>query len=292
MDIRKNLEIAISTWKLTFKTLCEYPRISVPLFITAITKVFFLLVFYYAPRPPLLSVLGPLIKIFFGEAYLHYPVNFMLLPTLFYYGQIFVWLTIGICMWGVTINMFNQLHEGRHMPSIMGSFNRVARRYPSLFLAALLILLLSIASFRIPQFLIMKFYFLPKGKFFFLQFFFFISFLATIVIETVLIYIVPSILIERRSFIAALKRTFAISREIFLPTFIIILLPRLFDLIAAFLRQKLPFIMTKTFPEMTLLVLAASIATAFISDLIIISVITNLFLIRKDMEDRDLVVNI
>lgn len=281
VEIRKELKIAISTLRLTFRTLCEYPRILTPLFIAALVKAFFLVLFYYAPMPPLVNVFGPLIKNFFGEAYLHYPVNFMLVARLFYYSQSFIWLTLDICMWGTTSNMINQLHEGRSLPSIVGSFNRVVRRYPQLFLVSLLILFLSLVSFRVPHFLMVNFYFLPREKFFFLQFFFFVSFLAAILIEAVLIYTIPTVVIERKSFVAALKRTIALSKEIFLPTFIIVLLPRLFDLIAAFLRQNLPILITRTLPEITLVVLAATIAIAFITDLIIVSVITNLFLTKS-----------
>jgi hypothetical protein len=286
VGIQKNLEIVKSTWKLTFRTLCGHPRILFPFFITALSEIFFLTLFYYAPRPPLLSILGPPIRKFVGEAYLHYPANFALLPTLFYYGQVFVWLTVGVCMLGVAVNMINQVHEGRPIPSIIGSFNRAIRRYPALFLFALLIFLLSMASFRIPRFLIMKFYFLPRGKFFSLQAFFFVSFLIAIVIETFLVYGIPSCLIERRSFIGALKRTLKISKEMFVPTFILVLIPRLLDLIIAFLKQKLPLIMAKTFPDITLFILGAGIAVIFVTDLIVIASATNLFLIKKDAEGK------
>ncbi len=284
MGTLKVLEIVKSTWKLTFKTLCEHPRILFPFFITVLAEVFFLSTFYYAPRPPLAAVLGPPIKKFFGEVYLHYPVNFALLPTLFYYGQIFVWLTVGVCMLGVTVSMINQVHEGRPCPSIIGSLNRALRRYPSLFLFALLIFLLSLASFRIPRYLIMKFYFLPRGKFFSLQAFFFISFFVAIAFESLLAYGIPSIIIERRSFIGALKRTFSLCRGMFVPTFILIVSPRLLDLMMAFLKQKLPFIMVKTFPDITLFILGLGIAITFITDLLVIACITNLFLVKKDTE--------
>lgn len=286
MGTRKVLEIVKSTWKLTFKTLCEHPRILFPFFITALGEIFFLSVFYYAPRSPLVGILGPPIKKFFGEAYLHYPVNFTLLPTLFYYGQVFMWLTVGVCMLGVAVSMINQVHEGKSFPSIIGSLNRAIRRYPTLLLFALLIFLLSTASFRIPRYLIMKFYFLPRGKFFSLQAFFFISFLTAIIFETFLVYSIPSVIIERRSFISALKRTFSISKSMFVPTFILVVSPRLLDLIIAFSKQKLPLIMTKTFPDMTLFILGAGIAMTFMADLIVIASVTNLFLIKKDTEDR------
>jgi len=284
VETLKVLGIVKSTWKLTFKTICEHPRILFPFFITVLAEVFFLSVFYYAPRPPLLAILGPPIKKFFGEAYLHYPVNFTLLPTLFYYGQIFVWLTVGVCMLGVTVSMINQIHEGRPSPSIIGSLNRAIRRYSPLFLFALLIFLLSLASFRIPRYLIMKFYFLPRGKFFSLQAFFFISFFVAIIFESFLVYGIPSVIIEGRSFIGALKRTFSISKAMFIPTFVLVLSPRLLDLMMAFLKQKLPFVMVKTFPDITLFVLGLGIAMTFITDLIVITCATNLFLAKKDTE--------
>lgn len=287
MEIRKSLEIAKSTWKLTFNTLCSHPRVVTPFFFIVLCEAFFLTVFYYAPRPPLVSVLGPPISRFFSENYLHYPFNFRILPTLFYYGQVFVWLTVGVSMMGVASNMIYQVHEGRLSPSIMGSFNRVIRRYPALLLIAGLVFLLSVASFKIPRFLIMRFYFLPRGKFFCLQAFFFVSFFAAVIFETLLAYAVPSAIIERRSFPGALKRTFSISREMFLPGFILVAVPRLLDLVMAFLKNKLPLIMHKTFPEITLFILGAGIAMVFITDLLVISLITNLFLIKKDTENRD-----
>ncbi|MFH1855954.1 MAG: hypothetical protein ABH836_01840 [Candidatus Omnitrophota bacterium] len=284
MEMRKNLEIAKSSWKLTFKTLREYPRISVPFVFSALAEVFFLIILYYAPRYPFSAILAPPIKTFVGEAYLHYPLNFILLPRLFYFAKVFVWFTMGICAWAVSSNMVSQVQEGRFLPSIAGSFNRVIRRYPALFLFALSIFILSLVIFKLPQFLVMKLYFLPRGKYFTLQSFSFISFFITIAVEALLIYIVPSIIIERQSFFGALKRTWALSKEIYMPTLAIILIPRLLEMGVFFLKQKLPLIMTKTFPEITLWVLGADIVVSFLTNLIVITLITDLFLIKQGVE--------
>ena len=75
-----------------FQLVRRYPIIVAPFIGVAMFEGFVLAVLFLAPRPPLSMALAPIIRAFWGEQFLHYPTNFLLLPKIFEYsrdGEIF-----------------------------------------------------------------------------------------------------------------------------------------------------------------------------------------------------------
>ena len=62
-----------------FKT---YPVILVPFLIFTLIDLCGLIFVFLIPRAPLYALLGPIVRTFWGEQFLHYPANFLLLPKL------------------------------------------------------------------------------------------------------------------------------------------------------------------------------------------------------------------
>src|SRR5512137_299041 len=72
----------INTYNLVFKALTRQQKLWVPFIIFVFTELVLLMLLYVAPRQPFNAVLAPPIRAFWGERFLHYPANFLLLPKL------------------------------------------------------------------------------------------------------------------------------------------------------------------------------------------------------------------
>ena len=72
-----------------------HPHILYPLCLYAFLQLFVLEILYFSPRFPLSAFFGPLITTLWGGTFLHYPFNFILLPKLFYYIQVPLYLFLG-----------------------------------------------------------------------------------------------------------------------------------------------------------------------------------------------------
>jgi len=107
----------------------KYPAVLLPFLLKAIFEGIVLSVLFYFPRPPFTALFAKPIKNIFGAAYLHYPYNFNILPTLFYYGQVIVMILFGVIMYGMAVAMVSQAHSEGEGVRAFGSFNRAARRY-------------------------------------------------------------------------------------------------------------------------------------------------------------------
>lgn len=284
MGIRSALSLSKSIWSVTFKMLARYPRILLPFFITALFEGLVLTVLFYYPRPPLTIIFAKPIRAFFGEHFLHYPDNFLLLPQLFYYGQIFVMMTVGVVMFGMAMGMVHQANTEGEEVKIFGSLNRALRRYITLAGLWLVTFILSLIILKVPRLLVVKFLQPTASAKIFLQVLFYGSVVLTFIIEVLFIYAYPAIIIERRKFLGAIKKSFSISKGVFLTTIVLVITPRILDVLVMVLRQKFIGLMNLTLPEITLVILAVGVAVTFITDSLVFLTTANLFVFSKETE--------
>lgn len=284
MGISGSFGLSKSVWSVTFRMLVRYPRILIPFFIAALFEGLVLTVLFYFPRPPLTIIFAPPIKAFFGERFLHYPNNFLLLPQLFYYGQVLATITVGVVMFGMAMGMVYQANTEGEKVKIAGNLNRAIRRYVTLAGVWLVTFIISLIILRGPRFLVVKF--LPPTVFakILLQVLFYLGIVLVFFVEAFFIYAYPAIIMERRKFLGAIKRSFDISREVFLTTIILIITPRILDVAIMALKQRLIGLMNLTLPEITLVVLAASVVVTFITDSLVFLTTANLFVLTKETE--------
>ena len=69
----------------------KYPRTALPLLIMGILDFVALYLLYLAPQRPVSVLLAPPVRAFWGEQFLHYPMNLFLLPKL-YHWRVDDWL--------------------------------------------------------------------------------------------------------------------------------------------------------------------------------------------------------
>lgn len=284
MGIKDSVSLSGSVWSVTFKMLGRYPRLLIPFFITAIFEGLVLAVLFYSPRPPFSIVFVPPVKAFFGERFLHYPNNFLVLPQLFYYGQVLATMTVGVVMFGMAMGMVYQANTEGEKVKIAGNINRSIRRYVTLAGVWLVTFIISLIILRGPRFLVVKFLQPTAFAKVLLQVLFYAGIVLVFLVEAFFIYAYPAIIIERRKFLGAIKRSFDISRSVFLTTIILIITPRILDVAIMVFKQHLVGLMNLTLPEITLVILAASVVVTFITDSLVFLTTANLFVLTKETE--------
>ena len=83
----------------------EHQQIFYPFIIILFINSLILEILYFSPRYPLSIFFSPIISRIWGEQYLHYPMNLMLLPKLFYYVQMVVSLFLSSFLIVLVVDM-------------------------------------------------------------------------------------------------------------------------------------------------------------------------------------------
>ncbi len=104
--------MVVKVWKQTFNMVKENPKIVVPFFIVGVVNSIALYLIWMAPQRPVSYVLAPIIRAFWGEPFLHYPLNLSLVPKLFYFANILIDAIIGVLMTGVAIGLVKDAYVG------------------------------------------------------------------------------------------------------------------------------------------------------------------------------------
>ena len=144
---------AIEIWRQTFKVFKNNPVVFLPFLIYLFFDLFALLLVFLAPQAPLSIVFAPIIKAFFGEQYLHYPVNFLLLPNLYNTAHIINSAIIGLLMAGTAIWLVYQRHNNQEA-NIFPAIIQARKRYLSFLAILLVFVLLGLLIYKIPKLLI------------------------------------------------------------------------------------------------------------------------------------------
>ena len=274
-------------WKVVFNALQKHPSIAAPFFISGCIKLFGIAVIFFSIFYPLSIVFGPLIKSLWGEAFLHYPFNFSLMPKLFYYVQIAVYIFLEGFLTSMAVWMVFRVNEGKK-PSLRESARKALPKYiavmallASIFL--IVYLLNYIEMFAIKKFLI-KFKFMELlVKKNLLEFILVcVNFFIVALLESVLAFAIPFIVLENKKFFKAIGSSFSMARRNFGSVFILILAPTLFALPFSLLGAGLPILTNKTFPEITFIVLGGSVIIGFLADCMVTLSLTFLFLSKRD----------
>lgn len=275
--MKEKFKIVLDTWRLTFGLFKQNPRVLIPFVLVGLFDLSILLLIYLAPRPPLSALLAPPIRAFWGERFLHYPFNLLLIPRLFDYGHTISTAFMGVLMTGAAIGMLKQAKEG-HKPNILFNLVKSLRMYLRLLVIWLVMFGLVSAAFKgLPAI----FHFKQGAA---SQIALSAAFFVSILIEAFFIYAMPAVIIEEKKAGAAIKRSISFSKSAFLPTLILVALPTLIYIPMIILRGKLPMLMSKVFPEAVLIFLAVGIVVSVIIDCLITSSAAILFLNKKEGE--------
>ena len=282
MGIKEKLGVIGYIIKVTFGYLLKYPRTLLPFVITAVFNILSLFTLYLAPLYPFKKVLGPPIIRFWGIRFLHYPYNFILLPSLFSKVKNFlINPLISSIMIAVCVGMIYHYYLGQE-PSFSRALNKALRRYVHLLLVVVIMTVLIYLIARFMPYIFNKIFPNWKGG---RGLNFVALFFITVGIEALFAYAFLAIMIEDKNILGALKESFVFSSGLFFITYMLVLIPRLFDLAIAILARKQLYFMDKFIPDITLLIIVIGILVAIFSDGLVYSLISNLYILKKKAKD-------
>ncbi len=270
-NIRKN-------WSDSLGFMKKNPVVMMPFVIIAFLELLALEFIYFSSRIPLSYVANPIIRKFFGEPFIHYPGSLVVLPRLFYYKQIGIYIVFGAFLTAVAVNMFKNIKDGLPVKA-KAMIRNTLKNYVSLLIYAVLISALVFVLRKSDTFVysrVMKVVAQHTPQSWALLFsvcFTLFLFLTNIVMQTFLICTIPFIVIQKVSILKALARSIMLGLRNFFTIFALIFLPFFIYLPVIFLKSFSAQIMDKTFPEINVFItIMGIIVTIFLDSFAIICV--------------------
>lgn len=272
----------------TIDNILEHPIIVYPTIILALIQFLVLEILYFSPRYPLSQFFSPLISHVWSEDFLHYPMDLVLLPKMFYYAQILVYVFGGALLLAMTTHIVATINNN-HRPNLKNSLRESARFYIHiLFCFILSLILFQIFSSMYASFVNTLFKIKTTGGAMaafqktLLWATPYIQFFIGILITTLLIYIVPIIIIEKKKIIGATLLNLKVLLRSFRTSFLVVLIPTLFYLPILVARNNIELLASATLPEIQIFIIVLGVVVTMAIDLIILTTITTHYLFLKE----------
>ncbi len=272
----------------TFNTMVSYKKLYYPLVVLAFIQLLCLELLYFSPRFPLAAFFGPIIRNIWGEKYLHYPLNLVLLPKLFYYAQLVIYLFVGSFLLAVLSRLVvTYNNEGK--VDVRKALRSCWPLYVHVLLATFLTFgifhLLSMAYGMIIQraFEIRS----TAGIFFWIKQLViqgapYVQFIASILVTTLFVYVVPIIMVHQKKIASALIENFKVLGSSMWLSLVIVLIPSLFYIPILILRNHVGFLASLSGPEIQILVIVLSAIITIAVNAFIMAAATIFYLYKKE----------
>lgn len=269
-------------YTVTLQTLRKKPAVYVPFIIFALFELFLLLLVYLAPRMPVRIFLGPPIKTLWGERFLHYPLNFLLLPKLASLSRMVLSIFLGSLTTGIAVAILYQ----KEIKSVL-------KKYALLFLTVLFTTALFYVSTKTAVLLLAKYFMAGHSKLLFLKtglwmgpILTVLNFTAAIFAQALFVYVIPKLIISNENFIKTILGGFVFFQKHFILTLTLVGLPMMLYTPIIILNQNALFLMNKVYPEFLLWVaVLGTVISSFIIDPLI-TVSTALFYLNKKNDEK------
>lgn len=273
----------------SIKSLKNSPALFIPFIIFAILEVIVLVIIYLAPRMPLRLILGPVISTFWGERFLHYPVNFLLLPKIASLSRMGLAVIFSSLLSGVAVALVFAVYNKKQI-KFKEAFKSALIKYASLFILVLIFTLLFYFLVKLIIIVLVKYFMAGHSRLLFLgpgiwmgPILSAINFMLALLIQSAFVYAIPLLIIEKQKLIKAVIGSFVLFKKLFIPTLILVGLPMLVYIPIIILNSKTAFLIDKVFPEFILLVSFLSIIiSSLVIDTIVTISTTFLYLLSKE----------
>jgi hypothetical protein len=275
--------------RLTFNIFkLEHRQIFYPFIIIVFINLLVLEILYFLPRYPLSVFFTPIISRIWGEQFMHYPMNLMLLPKLFYYAQMVIFLFFSSILIAMVADMVAAVNNEKPV-NFKASLQKSLPGYVYIVIYAFLFLLLSQAFYNAYGLLIRRalkihstagIYFWIKECIFYAAPY--SQFLYSIFVTTFLIYIPILIILEKKKFLAALIINFKTLFGSLWLTFILVLVPALFYIPYLLMQNNMGRLVDMTVPEVQVLVIAVCIFLTTAINIFIVASATTYYLYKKE----------
>lgn len=268
------------------------PSLLIPFFIFATIELVALFIIFIAPRQPFIKIFGPPIRTFWGERFLHYPSNFLLLPKLVSLSRMFLSIVFGSLLSGMAISVVSDIYGNKRI-KLTQSFNTALKKYISLFAVVLIVTLLYYSLEKITSrgvFVNLTKFIAAHRKLQDLKLGIFITptlialkLIIALFLQSAFIYTLPLLVIAKEKFIKAIGMSFILFKRLFIYTIILVGLPLLLFVPIIILNTNTAFLINNLFPESILLVsFFGIVVSSLLADPMITVTTTFLFLENRN----------
>ncbi|MBN1870058.1 MAG: hypothetical protein JW847_05745 [Candidatus Omnitrophica bacterium] len=285
---RSSKEELVPLLRGTFNSFFTHPIILFPFITIAFIQILVLEILYFSPRFPLSAFFNPIIQTLWGEAFIHYPNNFIILPKLFRNAQLSLYLFVSSFLIAVAISIISAINDNRKI-KFSKACRDVLSQYVHVFIAALLTLGVFWGFFRAYNLLVVRVLQIKSAEGIF-------PVIKTIVIEgapyfnliigalvtTLFAFVLPLIVIDKRKIFSAVLLNFRYLWGSFWLVAALVVAPVLLYVPVLMLRGNAAGIAQATFPEAGALILAAGILVTMFIDAMIYTAITMFYLLKKE----------
>jgi hypothetical protein len=277
-----------SVYSQVLKYVKKYPLLITPFFIFTILELLSIVILFLAPRMPFRLLLAPLIRAFWGERFLHYPINFILLPKLTSLSRMVLSVLIGSFLTGMAVFFFGRIAEKRE-PRLKDAVRDSFKKYSALFLIVFAYVGIYYFLNKSIFILLAKYFIAGHRRLLFLGSNIWmgvglqvINFILAIIIQSAFTYAVPALIIGKERLVKAIGTSFVIFSKNFLLTAVLVGLPMLLYVPIIIFELNASFLMLKIFPEVMLWVLfLGAVISSLVIDLLITLASAEIYIHKK-----------
>jgi len=253
-----------------FSVLRKNPTVWILFAIIGLFDAIALTLLYLAPSPPLSHILAPIIRTLWGEPFLHYPDNFLLLPKLFNHAHFLILTFVGVFITGIVIKKIEAQTQGTSVTTVSAA-GAVGRRY----IALLSAWIVTYGIFTVTLRFVLPI--LPHNVFIQAS----VGFMIGLVIQSMFAFILPGILLMNWGFFTGLWKGLLFGMRNLHLTAVLIFVPMFFVMALSVSKLFVPVMVRVHTPEYVLWLLAGGILLSLFVDILVTSSTTLLFLRQR-----------
>jgi len=244
-----------------------------------------LLFVFLIPRAPLRPIFGPIISTFWGDKFLHYPANFLLLDKLAFLSKLVLAVVFGSLLSAMAVLLLQEAYA-KKQPQLKRSFLVSLKKYASLFLIVLVVTALFYFSVKLFTFGLAKYFMSGHKKLLFLgprlwlgPLLIAFNFIISALIQSFFMYAIPFLMLENEKLFSSVIKSCQLCARLFIPTLVLVGLPLLLFIPVLILKLNAPYFINNFFPESFLFVLVLGVAlNSLVIDPLVTFTTTILFL--------------
>ncbi len=225
-------------------------KLLMPFGIFAAVESIVLTFVYLAPRVPFRAVLGPPIRAFKGEVYLHYPANFLIIPEVSSFMRNVLTVILGSLLAGTAALMIRQAFWKKAVV-FTSSVVEASRKYFQLAAIILIFAVIMQYAYKGVGLAVMKF--VPqvqwKGPVTIV-----LSVLALLIVQAFFNYAIAFLMLGNEKLFKAIWSSFVFFGKNIWQTLLIVTLPFLFYVPIIILQYKTAYLIDNVFPEIVLII--------------------------------------
>ncbi|KPL19468.1 MAG: hypothetical protein AMJ92_03325 [candidate division Zixibacteria bacterium SM23_81] len=273
MRVVERINILIWTW---IQSLRSAKKISIflPFFLFTLLQSVILTALILFFVPPFSQVLVPLMERLYGEPALHYPHNFVVLPTLFFGANRWLSLLVSWLVIGTATLMFAAKYRSETVQARRSFYQALRCMLPLFVLGAvewsLVFLMTRLFRFMAPEILMWGAH---SHRLLRLA-----GFLCNVVIMTPFAFTTPQVVLGKRNIWTALTGSFSLAKSNFGVTFLIIAIPAFFSWIVDVAAGRAPLMVAKFSPEIVVFLLGLGVVVTLLVNFVIVGALTALYL--------------